>query len=216
MPVCPLVTGGDLQHSGNCWRGASTGQGSRRAGGGGLAAATESSPAECQDLIQALLQLRPHARLDLQQAARHRGMQPTAHSLFCTILSTLPGGAGPWGWASGLSLSAQTEPPMRSTVENPGEPREDAEPPRSLLQLHHPQQLGAPKSASGPAPEPPDASPSAGGDSARLGLRSTAMANLGVGASRQPPPLCSGAPSRMCWGSARSTEGRRVGRVEVR
>ncbi|KAM5313930.1 testis-specific serine/threonine-protein kinase 5-like [Glossophaga mutica] len=146
---------------------------------------------ECQDLIRALLQLRPHARLDLQQAARHCWTQPTAHALFCTVLSISPGAAGPWGWASGLSLSTQTEAPMRSTVENPGQPREDSEPPRSLLQLRRPQQLGTPKSASGPAPEPPDASPSRGGGSARLGLRSIATANLGMGASRQPPPLCS-------------------------
>ncbi|XP_045716930.1 testis-specific serine/threonine-protein kinase 5-like [Phyllostomus hastatus] len=121
---------------------------------------------ECQDLIRALLQLRPHARLDLRQAARHRWTQPTAHALFCTVLSTSP-------------------------VENPGEPREDSGPPRSLLQLRRPQQLGTPKGASGPAPEPPDASPSGGGGSAKLGLRSTAMANLGTGASRQPPLLCS-------------------------
>lgn len=40
-------------------------------GGGTVHCSHESLPEEWQDLIWALLQLRPHVRLDLQQVATH-------------------------------------------------------------------------------------------------------------------------------------------------
>ncbi|XP_072458804.1 testis-specific serine/threonine-protein kinase 5-like isoform X2 [Notamacropus eugenii] len=46
---------------------------------------------ECQDLIQGLLQLRPRARLGLQQVASHCWMLPASHALFHNVLSTTPG-----------------------------------------------------------------------------------------------------------------------------
>ncbi|XP_001371428.1 testis-specific serine/threonine-protein kinase 5-like isoform X1 [Monodelphis domestica] len=46
---------------------------------------------ECQDLIQGLLQLRPRARLGLQQVASHCWMLPASHALFHNVLSTPPG-----------------------------------------------------------------------------------------------------------------------------
>ncbi|XP_006830942.1 PREDICTED: testis-specific serine/threonine-protein kinase 5-like [Chrysochloris asiatica] len=41
---------------------------------------------ECQDLIHSLLQLCPHARLDLQQVATHPWMLPATHTLFHNVL----------------------------------------------------------------------------------------------------------------------------------
>uniref|UniRef100_A0A4X2M879 non-specific serine/threonine protein kinase n=1 Tax=Vombatus ursinus TaxID=29139 RepID=A0A4X2M879_VOMUR len=46
---------------------------------------------ECQDLIQGLLQLRPRARLGLQQVASHCWMLPASHALFHNVLSAMPG-----------------------------------------------------------------------------------------------------------------------------
>ncbi|XP_027992433.2 testis-specific serine/threonine-protein kinase 5-like isoform X2 [Eptesicus fuscus] len=120
---------------------------------------------ECQDLIRALLQLRPCARPDLQQVAAHRWMLPAPPALFRAVLGAAP--------------------------ENPAEPREDSDPTRPLLQLRRPQQQGTPKSASGPAPQPPGARPSRGAwsASAGVGLQSMAKASPGVGVSRRPPSL---------------------------
>ena len=42
----------------------------------------EPLPTECQDLIRGLLELRPRARLDVQQVAAHCWMLPAAHALF--------------------------------------------------------------------------------------------------------------------------------------
>ncbi|EFB17017.1 hypothetical protein PANDA_011081, partial [Ailuropoda melanoleuca] len=41
----------------------------------------EPLPTECQDLIRGLLELRPRARLDVQQVAAHCWMLPAAHAL---------------------------------------------------------------------------------------------------------------------------------------
>nr|XP_020850922.1 testis-specific serine/threonine-protein kinase 5-like isoform X1 [Phascolarctos cinereus] len=46
---------------------------------------------ECQDLIQGLLQLRPRARLGLQQVASHCWMLPASHALFHNVLNAMPG-----------------------------------------------------------------------------------------------------------------------------
>ncbi|XP_032465486.1 serine/threonine-protein kinase par-1-like [Phocoena sinus] len=67
---------------------------------------------ECQDLIRGLRQLRPRARLGLQQVAAQHGRLPAAHALFRTVLSGItPGAACPPVWAGGWLLSAPPDPP---------------------------------------------------------------------------------------------------------
>ncbi|XP_027417511.1 testis-specific serine/threonine-protein kinase 5-like [Bos indicus x Bos taurus] len=82
---------------------------------------------ECQDLIRGLLQLRPRARLALQQVATHHWMLPAAHALFCTTLCAIP--------------EKPEKPQLQTSLDNV-EPSADSDPPRSLLQLWRPQLQG--------------------------------------------------------------------------
>ncbi|KAF4022140.1 hypothetical protein G4228_014096 [Cervus hanglu yarkandensis] len=76
---------------------------------------------ECQDLIRGLLQLRPRARLGLQQVATHHWMLPAAHALFCITPSAIPGVAGLPGWVGGRLLSAPPDPPTAIRCRKSGE-----------------------------------------------------------------------------------------------
>uniref|UniRef100_A0A8C4LWM8 non-specific serine/threonine protein kinase n=1 Tax=Equus asinus asinus TaxID=83772 RepID=A0A8C4LWM8_EQUAS len=114
---------------------------------------------ECQDLIRGLLQLRPRARLGLQQVATHCWMLPAAHALFRTVLVSAPGVAG----SPGLSRCAGPQRPAGPLT---------AVPCRQSPSFQHPwttrspartqstqQQVTSQDRASGPAPEPPVAHP---------------------------------------------------------
>ncbi|MXQ93661.1 hypothetical protein E5288_WYG022348 [Bos mutus] len=132
---------------------------------------------ECQDLIRGLLQLRPRARLALQQVATHHWMLPAAHALFCTTLCAIP--------------EKPEKPQLQTSLDNV-EPSADSDPPRSLLQLWRPQLQGTShESASSLTPEPPGACPRQVADSARLQLWRTETAGRRVGRSRHPLLLCS-------------------------
>lgn len=61
----------------------------------------EPSPTECRDLIRGLLQLRPCARLGLQQVAAHCWMLPATHALSGTTLRMPPGRVGALGGGCG-------------------------------------------------------------------------------------------------------------------
>ncbi|KAM8784525.1 testis-specific serine/threonine-protein kinase 5-like [Rhynchonycteris naso] len=110
---------------------------------------------ECQDLIRALLQLCPRARLGLQQVATHHWMLPAAHGLF--RISTAP--------AESVAVS-----------------REDSAPPRPLQQLRPLQRQETPKNGSGQVPGPLKACPRQAAGCARPGLQSIAVTNLPPGA----------------------------------
>ncbi|XP_070659099.1 testis-specific serine/threonine-protein kinase 5-like [Bos indicus] len=132
---------------------------------------------ECQDLIRGLLQLRPRARLALQQVATHHWMLPAAHALFCTTLCAIP--------------EKPEKPQLQTSLDNV-EPSADSDPPRSLLQLWRPQLQGTShESASSLTPEPPRACPRQVADSAGLQLWRTETAGRRVGRSRHPLLLCS-------------------------
>ncbi|XP_061294229.1 testis-specific serine/threonine-protein kinase 5-like isoform X4 [Bos javanicus] len=132
---------------------------------------------ECQDLIRGLLQLRPRARLALQQVATHHWMLPAAHALFCTTLCAIP--------------EKPEKPQLQTSLDNV-EPSADSDPPRSLLQLWRPQLQGTShESASSLTPEPPGACPRQVADSAGLQLWRTETAGRRVGRSRHPLLLCS-------------------------
>ncbi|OWK04416.1 hypothetical protein Celaphus_00016103 [Cervus elaphus hippelaphus] len=132
---------------------------------------------ECQDLIRGLLQLRPRARLGLQQVATHHWMLPAAHALFCITPSAIP---------------EKAEKPQLQTSPDNVETNADSDPPRSLLQLWRPQlQDTSHESVSGLAPEPPGVCQRRGADSARLELWSVETAGHRVGRSRHPLLLCS-------------------------
>uniref|UniRef100_A0A8C9KXC5 non-specific serine/threonine protein kinase n=1 Tax=Phocoena sinus TaxID=42100 RepID=A0A8C9KXC5_PHOSS len=97
---------------------------------------------ECQDLIRGLRQLRPRARLGLQQVAAQHGRLPAAHALF---------------------LAKKPEESELPTSPDNVEPSADSDPPRPLLHLRRPQQQCTPlESASGPAPEPTESPPRRG------------------------------------------------------
>ncbi|XP_033698781.1 testis-specific serine/threonine-protein kinase 5-like [Tursiops truncatus] len=103
---------------------------------------------ECQDLIRGLRQLRPRARLGLQQVAAQHGRLPAAHTLFRTVL----GGVTP--------VAKKPEECELPTSPDNVEPSADSDPPRPLLHLRRPQQQCTPlESASGPAPEPTESPP---------------------------------------------------------
>ncbi|TKC44301.1 hypothetical protein EI555_001746, partial [Monodon monoceros] len=106
---------------------------------------------ECQDLIRGLRQLRPRARLGLQQvAAQHRRL-PAAHALFRTVLSGI------------TPVAKKPEESELPTSPDNVEPSADSDPPRPLLYLRRPQQQCTPlESASGPAPEPTESPPRRG------------------------------------------------------
>nr|XP_020739596.1 testis-specific serine/threonine-protein kinase 5-like [Odocoileus virginianus texanus] len=130
---------------------------------------------ECQDLIRGLLQLRPRARLGLQQVATHHWMLPAAHALFCITPSTIP--------------EKPEKPQLRTSPDNV-ETNTNSDPPRSLLQLWRPQLQGTShESVSGLAPEPLGVCLRQGADSARFELWSMEMAGHEVGRSRHPPLL---------------------------
>ncbi|XP_039110080.1 testis-specific serine/threonine-protein kinase 5-like [Hyaena hyaena] len=120
---------------------------------------------EYQDLIRGLLQLRPCARLGLQQVATHCWMLPVTRMPFGTMLRMPPG------------------KPAKLEHTEPGR---DSEPPEPLRQC--PQQRGPHlESAFRQPPEPPEpteAGSRGGTGSAQLGLWSMRPGSLGVGASR--------------------------------
>nr|XP_014713537.2 testis-specific serine/threonine-protein kinase 5-like [Equus asinus] len=119
---------------------------------------------ECQDLIRGLLQLRPRARLGLQQVATHCWMLPAAHALFRTVLVS--------------ALESQLPAPM-----DDAEPSEDSEHP-AAGHLPRPRLWPGARAPGGP-PERRNVGFSG------LGLRSTVAASLGIGTSRQLLSLCS-------------------------
>ncbi|XP_074059187.1 testis-specific serine/threonine-protein kinase 5-like [Macrotis lagotis] len=136
---------------------------------------------ECQDLIQGLLQLRPRARLGLQQVASHCWMLPASHALFHNVLSATPGsekaleaelapeeleGSEPQDQEAGTPTPSTTR-----TLEGPSEGSPEQapmselsvpillQPPSSLLHLPSPQLAQSFGSSPGPGPVSPPARP---------------------------------------------------------
>ncbi|XP_029779213.1 LOW QUALITY PROTEIN: testis-specific serine/threonine-protein kinase 5-like [Suricata suricatta] len=131
---------------------------------------------ECQDLIRGLLQLRPCARLSLQQVAAHCWMLPATQVPIGTTLRMLPGGEGRRG--AGAGPSAPLLIPHCCRLQDPGRDSEaqGSAPCRGDLTSRG--------STSGRPPEPAEARPRRGSGSAQLGRWSARPASLGVGASR--------------------------------
>ncbi|XP_036597416.1 testis-specific serine/threonine-protein kinase 5-like [Trichosurus vulpecula] len=137
---------------------------------------------ECQDLIQGLLQLRPRARLGLQQVASHCWMLPASHALFHNVLSTTPGaeekalrgelaseeleGPEPQDEEAGTLTPAtikMLEGPSEASPEQAPTSELSApallRPPTSLLQLPSPQLAQHLSPGPGPGPSSPPARP---------------------------------------------------------
>ncbi|XP_003760575.1 testis-specific serine/threonine-protein kinase 5-like isoform X1 [Sarcophilus harrisii] len=148
---------------------------------------------ECQDLIQGLLQLRPRARLGLQQVASHCWMLPASHALFHNVLSATPGteekaltgelaseeleGSEPQDQEAGALIPATIRmlegPPETSSEQAPTSELSATtllRPPSSLLQLPS-TQLAQPLGP-GPGPaSPPTRPPSIGRPSILASLK---------------------------------------------
>lgn len=151
-----------------------------------------------------------HAGLGLQQVAAHCWML-RPNTLFCSVLSAPPGGAGPGGGEQvGCPPAPSLTPPLQSAARKlaeswlpalleDAEPRENSEPPRPLLQLRHPQQQGTSESASCPGTKPWEACLRQGVGSARLRLRAE-MWQRECGCSQAATTTVPRVPHQQCAG----------------
>ncbi|KAJ8778103.1 hypothetical protein J1605_013963 [Eschrichtius robustus] len=192
------------------------GWGARGAGGAvaSVGRILEPSPAECQDLIRGLLQLRPRARLRLQQCSAASLQVLHAHQC-----GQVGGSSAPHVTLPLQSVAEKPEESQLPTSPDNVQPSADSDPPRPHLHLRRPQQQGTPpplESACGPAPEPRESPP----------RRGAILPRWDSGARRRPvarwaPPgvRCRYAPclpSGACLGTTWLTEGGREGGGKVK